>query len=87
MAIPAAWLLIYAPRVLVVIASKQQFGSLDNNHPREQQARLAGWGQRAQAAHDNSFEAFAPFAAAVLAATLAHAVPGAWIVDLGSAAP
>ena len=76
--IPIAWLLIYAPRLLVIAASRQEFGYLENHHPREQQARLSGWGKRAQAAHENSFEAFAPFAAAVL---VAHAGGGnsTWI--------
>ena len=76
--IAIAWFLIYAPRAFVIIASRQQFGRLDNNHPREQQARLTGWGKRAQAAHENSFEAFAPFAAAVLVAHLGGGDP-AWI--------
>src|SRR5262249_31883593 len=35
--------------------------------PRAQQAKLEGAARRANAAHNNSFEAFAPFAAAVLA--------------------
>lgn len=77
-AIPIAWVLIYAPRILVVLASRRQFGYLDNHHPREQQARLEGWGKRAQAAHDNSFETFAPFAAAVLVAHVGGGDPR-WI--------
>ena len=58
--------LIYAPRVLVLRAQLAQPGGLDNSNPREQQSKLEGAGKRANAAHANSFEAFAPFAAAVL---------------------
>jgi len=68
-----AWLLIYLPRLVVIVAIRQGSERFDNNHPRLQQARLTGWGQRAQAAHQNSVEAFAPFAAAVIIAHLAGA--------------
>jgi uncharacterized MAPEG superfamily protein len=37
--------------------------------------RLTGWRARAVAAHQNHFEAFAPFAAGVIVATLQHAEP------------
>lgn len=60
-------LLIYVPRAVVVRAQMAQPGGLDNAHPRAQQARLDGLGARANGAHQNSFEAFAPFAAGVLA--------------------
>ena len=60
------FLLIYAPRVLVLRGQLQAPEGHDNRHPRAQQARLEGAPQRANAAHANSFEAFAPFAAAVL---------------------
>ncbi len=43
-------------------------GRYDNSDPRQQQQRLTGKAARAQAAHLNSLEAFAPFAAAVLVA-------------------
>ncbi len=43
-------------------------GSYDNQHPREQQAQLKGFGARAVAAHKNSFEALLIFAVAVLTA-------------------
>lgn len=59
--------LIFVPR-FVVVAALMRDGGLDNRHPRAQQQKLTGWGARAQAAHQNSFEAFAPFAAAVLVA-------------------
>jgi uncharacterized MAPEG superfamily protein len=45
----------------------------DNKTPKDQQAKLEGLGRRANAAHNNSFEGFAPFAAAVVIAHLAHA--------------
>jgi len=68
-----AFLLIYLPRLFVLVAQARQPEGFDNRHPRDQQARLSGWGRRANAAHANSFEAFAPFAAAVLVAHLAGA--------------
>ena len=40
----------------------------DNRNPREWLAGLSGWRARANAAQQNSFEAFAPFAAAVIVA-------------------
>lgn len=45
----------------------------DNRDVRQWQSRLEGAAQRAHAAHLNSFEAFPFFAAAVLAAIVAHA--------------
>jgi uncharacterized MAPEG superfamily protein len=47
---------------------------LDNNNPRDWAQTLDGYRRRAYAAHQNSFEAFPFFAAAVLAAMLT-AVP------------
>ncbi len=64
----AAFLLIYVPRVAVARAMATQPEGYDNGDPRAQQARLEGLGKRALAAHFNGFEAFAPFAAGVLAA-------------------
>ena len=40
----------------------------DNNHPREQQGKLTGFGARALAAHQNAFESLILFAPAVLLA-------------------
>lgn len=45
----------------------------DNARPREWLARLEGWRARAHWAHQNAFEAFPPFAAAVIIAHLAGA--------------
>ena len=49
----------------------------DNAHPRDQQAKLSGFGARALAAHKNSFEAIAYFAPAVIAVLALNAVDSA----------
>jgi len=54
----------------------RQFGTLDNNDPRAQAARLEGTGARAYAAHQNAMEALPIFTAAVVIAHLAGADPG-----------
>lgn len=64
--IAAALVLIYVPRVFVAIAQARTSGGYDNRMPREQQSRIDDTGKRAQAAHMNAFESFAPFAVAVL---------------------
>lgn len=68
-----AFLLIFLPKVPLSIAMAKQPGGYDNKRPREQQAKLEGWGARARAAHYNAFEAFPPFAAAVIVAHLGGA--------------
>jgi uncharacterized MAPEG superfamily protein len=68
----AAWLLIYLPKFSASVAVARG-GKYDNNNPRDQQATLTGWKRRATAAHLNAIENFAPFAAAVFVAHLAHA--------------
>lgn len=45
----------------------------DNRSPRDWEARLEGRKRRAVFAHENHFEAFAPFAAAILVARIAGA--------------
>jgi uncharacterized MAPEG superfamily protein len=60
---------------LAVALAKAQPG-FDNNSPRVWLEQLSGWRKRAYWAHQNSFEAFAPFAAAVIIAHLAHAPQG-----------
>jgi len=67
------FVLIYVPRVLVLRGQTKQPEGLDNNNPRDQQQRLTGAAKRANAAHANSFESFAPFAAAVIVAELTGA--------------
>lgn len=68
LALAAAFVLIYLPRMIVGREMKKLDGGYDNRDPRGQQQQLAGLGKRALAAHHNGFEAFAPFAAGVLAA-------------------
>jgi uncharacterized MAPEG superfamily protein len=67
--IVAAWLVVYGTKLPVAVAMHLA-GGYDNRYPRAQQARLEGWGARSVAAHQNGFESFAPFAAAVLVAHL-----------------
>jgi uncharacterized MAPEG superfamily protein len=45
-----------------------RLGGYDNNHPRDQQAKLQGFGSRALAAHQNAFESLIVFSAAILLA-------------------
>lgn len=76
--------LIYFPRVLVLRQLVKMPGGLDNNSPRDQQAKLEGFGKRAQGAHLNMIEAFPLFAAGMLAAMVGR-VDLNVIVGLGSA--
>ncbi len=62
-----ALLLPYMVKLPLAYAMHQQ-GGYDNNHPRAQQAKLTGFGARALAAHQNSFEAVIIFAPAILLA-------------------
>lgn len=72
-------LLIYVARLPVAKAMKEQ-GGYNNHLPRQQQGQLAGFGARAVAAHQNSFEAFILFAVGVL---MAHTTQTAgWLIDL-----
>jgi uncharacterized MAPEG superfamily protein len=68
-----AFLLIYLPKVPLSVAMAKLPGGYDNKDPRAQQAKLEGMGARARGAHYNGFEAFPPFAAAVIIAHLAGA--------------
>lgn len=70
-----ACLLPYVWSFASVLARRQQFERIDNQHPRAQQAQLTGWGARAIAAHKNAFEAIAVFAPAVLVAHAKGASP------------
>ncbi len=51
-----------------VAYAMNKLGGYNNNHPREQQSKLTGFGARALAAHQNAFESFLIFAPAVLLA-------------------
>ena len=55
------------------ITSKWGFPNYDNSRPRDWLASQDGWRQRAVWAQKNAWEAFAPFAAAVLTAHLVGA--------------
>ncbi|TVT85549.1 MAPEG family protein [Pseudomonas sp. H3(2019)] len=71
-------LLIFIARIPVAKAMKEQ-GGYNNHLPRAQQVQLTGFGARALAAHQNSFEAFLLFAVGVL---MAHTTQTAgWLVD------
>jgi uncharacterized MAPEG superfamily protein len=63
--ISIAIVLTIASKIPVFFAMVQESG-YDNHHPRQQQARLKGWGLRAVAAHQNTLEAFPFFAAGLL---------------------
>jgi len=70
----AYWCVLAAavlPIVWAGVAKSER--SFDNNSPREWLARLHGWRLRANWAQANAWEAFAPFAAAVIIAHLAGA--------------
>ena len=67
----AAFLLTYLTKAPLAMAmAKESESGYDNRNPRDQQARLSGWGKRSLAAHQNSFEVTPVFAAAVIAAYL-----------------
>ncbi|MDI1351331.1 MAG: MAPEG family protein [bacterium] len=53
---------------LPVVYAMKHTGHYDNQHPRHQQAQLVGFGARAVAAHQNSFESLIVFSTAVLTA-------------------
>jgi uncharacterized MAPEG superfamily protein len=75
----AYWCVLAAaliPYFTVGIAKSK--GDFDNAAPRDWLARQEGFRKRALWAHQNAFEAFPPFAAAVIIAQLAHA-PQGWI--------
>jgi|SRR5690554_4546953 len=62
-----AMLLPFLAKLPLIKAMNSEKGGYDNNNPRAQQRALKGFGERANAAHYNSFEALAIFAPAVLA--------------------
>ena len=64
----------YLSKVPVAIAMAK-LGGYNNRTPRDQQAQLTGWGRRALAAHQNSFEVFPVFTAGVFIAHLSGADP------------
>lgn len=64
--IPISAVLVLASKGPLLIAMSKEGTGYDNHHPRSQQARLTGWGQRALAAHQNTIESFPIFAACLL---------------------
>ena len=72
----AAYVVVYLAKLPVAMAMIQESEKgYDNRNPREQQSRLKGWGKRALAAHQNSFEVTPLFAAAVITAHLFNGDP------------
>jgi uncharacterized MAPEG superfamily protein len=67
----AYWMLLAAAVLPYVTVGFAKAGGIDNRAPRVDIERLSGWRKRADWAHRNHFEAFPPFAAAVIVAHLA----------------
>jgi len=59
-----AVLLPYLAKAPLAVAMNKE-SKYDNNYPRDQQARLTGFGARALAAHQNSFESLIVFSVAL----------------------
>ncbi|MDT8408396.1 MAG: MAPEG family protein [Wenzhouxiangellaceae bacterium] len=74
-------LMILVTKVPVAMAMAKEARGYNNRYPREQQARLTGFGARALAAHQNMNEAFPVFAAGLLMAMVAGAA-GHWVTIL-----
>ena len=71
----ALWTILAAAILPLLATGMAKYGGsgYDNNTPRAWESSLTGWRARANWAHRNHIEAFAPFAAAVLTAHLVHA--------------
>jgi uncharacterized MAPEG superfamily protein len=65
--------LIAAVLPYATVGGAKSVPGYDNTKPRDSLATLAGWRARANWAHQNHFEAFAPFAAAVILAEISAA--------------
>ncbi len=78
----ALWTILVAAVLPYLSVGLAKYGGAgyDNASPRRSLEALRGWRARADWAHRNHIEAFAPFAAAVLTAQLVHAPQG--IIDL-----
>ena len=70
-----AYVTIWIPKLISSYEQSKLDGGYDNDDPRIQRTQLTGRGARAQAAHENGFEAFAPFAAAVLVSHVGQGNP------------
>ncbi|MDP2312217.1 MAG: MAPEG family protein [Pseudomonadota bacterium] len=73
--VAVAFALLFLSKVPVGMAQAKQPEGYNNRHPRDQQAKLSGWGRRALAAHLNGFESFPAFACAVLVSHVGQADP------------
>jgi len=73
--LPIGFALVFVPKIPLSMAMARQPEGYDNAHPRDQQAKLTGWGRRAAAAHANGFESFPAFAAGVLASHVTQSSP------------
>ena len=74
----AAWFPFLSKIPLSLAMNK--IGGYDNSNPREQQKKLTGYGARALAAHQNSYEALIIFGLAALAAISTNSIT--FIVDV-----
>lgn len=73
----AIWCVLALGVLPVLTVAVAKWGTaLDNRHPRDWAGTLDGYRRRAYAAHQNGYEAFPFFAAAVLAAELQQAPRG-----------
>lgn len=69
-----ATLLPYLAKIPLALAMSKAAGGYDNHYPREQGARLTGFGARAYGAHQNSFESLLVFAIGTLAAIATNSI-------------
>lgn len=70
----AYWMILLAAFLpYFAAAAAKSGGKYDNSAPRAQLEKTTGWRQRANWAQMNAFEAFPPFAAAVIIAHQLHA--------------
>ena len=74
---------VLMPYVLSGVAvshKRRQFGTVDNNNPRDQSAALKGVGARAVAAQQNAWEALAVFTASLAGAFFAGVEPARLVI-------
>ena len=69
------FLLIYVPRLIAVSVTYRSKEGSDFNQTGISQNSLTGFAGRAQAAHENSFEAFAPFAVSIFVSHMGFVPP------------